>query len=64
MVAGGVPGSLGYQLSVIDDPTDANDDAGLPTGVSIPTNSTSFVGTPIQVGTGGKPFRITFRATD
>jgi hypothetical protein len=61
IAAGGVGPYVG---SVIDDPADPNDDNGLPTGVAMVPNSTSFVGTPIQVGPGGKPFRLTFRVTD
>ena len=60
VVAGGIPP---YEISIDDDPADP-DDGALPTGVSIPTASVSFTGQPIEVGPGGKPFRLTFRVTD
>jgi hypothetical protein len=61
VIAGGV---APYTCAVLDDPTDPDDDAGLPLGVVMPPASCSFVGSPQQVGAGGKPFRITVRATD
>jgi len=59
--AGGVPP---YTCAILDDPADPDDNTGLPLGVSMPVNSCSIVGAPIQVGPGGKPFRITFGITD
>ena len=52
-----------YIVTVVDDPNDP-DDGGLPLGVSMAPNSTSLVGSPVQVLSGGVPFRLTFRATD
>ncbi|MGE0190956.1 MAG: hypothetical protein AB7T63_02840 [Planctomycetota bacterium] len=61
VVAGGVGP---YTCAIIDDPTDPDDDSGLPFGVVMPPASCSIVGSPQQVGDGGKPFRFTVRAMD
>ena len=61
VVAGGVGP---YTCAILDDPADANDDTGLPFGMVMPPASCSIVGSPQQVGSGGKPFRMTVRATD
>ena len=61
IVAGGVGP---YVCAIIDDPADPDDDDGLPFGVVMPPSSCSLVGSPQQVGNGGRPFRFTLRATD
>ena len=61
VVAGGVGP---YTCAIIDDPADPDDDNGLPFGVVMPPASCSLVGSPQQVGDGGKPFRFTVMATD
>ena len=60
VAAGGVPP---YACDVWDDPADP-DDGGLPLGVGLAPNSCTVVGTPVQVGAGGRPFRLTMRVTD
>ncbi|MGE0190955.1 MAG: hypothetical protein AB7T63_02835 [Planctomycetota bacterium] len=60
-VAGGVGP---YTCAIVDDPADPDDDDGLPFGVVMPPASCSIVGSPQQVGDGGKPFRFTVLATD
>ncbi|MGE0190958.1 MAG: hypothetical protein AB7T63_02850 [Planctomycetota bacterium] len=61
VIAGGVGP---YTCAIIDDPADPDDDNGLPFGVVMPPASCSIVGSPQQVGDGGKPFRFTVLATD
>ena len=61
IIAGGVGP---YTCAIIDDPADPDDDNGLPFGVVMPPASCSLVGSPQQVGDGGKPFRFTVMATD
>jgi hypothetical protein len=58
-VAGGTPP---YRIDLHDDP--AIPDGNLPQGVVIPDGSTSIVGSPVEIPSGGVPFLITLRATD
>jgi len=58
-----VGGTPPYAMEVINDPADP-DDGDLPFGLSIPPNSASITGAAQQEEVGGRPFRITFRATD
>jgi len=63
-IAGGQPP---YVFDIVDDPNDPLDAnwglLSMPQGMSIPPNSTSFIGAPQQTG-GSTPYRITFRVTD
>lgn len=58
-----VGGTPPYALEVINDPADP-DDGDLPVGLSIPSNSASITGAAVQEEVAGRPFRVTFRATD
>ncbi len=59
VVAGGVGP---YRMQVYDAPD--IDDGPLPLGVTVPTNSATIVGSPVQVGDGGAPFLTSYRITD
>ncbi|MFV1957836.1 MAG: hypothetical protein ACC662_00340, partial [Planctomycetota bacterium] len=52
-----------YAMTLVDDP-DIAEDGPLPLGISIPTASTSLVGSPVEVGPAGAPFVLSLEATD
>jgi hypothetical protein len=60
LVIGGAPP---YSLEVVEDAADP-DDGPLPDGLSIPDGFCTVVGSAQEVTADGRPFRMTFRATD
>jgi hypothetical protein len=60
VVAGGSPP---YSCEVVDDPSNPNDE-NLPSGLAIPPDSTTIVGSPEEAKPGDAPFLVTIRARD
>ncbi len=60
VIAGGVPPYVCY---TVDDPDEPND-RGLPLGTTMPADGASIVGSPVEVGAGGRPFLFTMEAKD
>ena len=59
-----VAGGKGPYAAVVFDSPDVPDDGPLPLGASVPPNSTSVTGAPVEVGPGGGPFKVTLQVTD
>ena len=56
-------GQAPFTCTVVDDPTDP-DDGPLPLGVNFQVDSCSISGVPLDLGSNGRPFRLTLRVID